>query len=246
MRSAEKNKWLKHRYLQNFAPLAPHIPETRPMSKNAFWNLIGKYGHVMIKPVWGSRGRGVIQISSIGNNKYRLHFENIRIIIQGKENTYRYIKGKIGSASYMVQRRISRPTINGCPFDMRVIVQRRKKSPLWIVTAKVIKVAGRGYIVSNNTRSKGELLKFEPGIRKSSINYLPHHTLESEINRIALLSTRRLSTLFAGHRIYGMDMGLDQKGHIWIIEANLFPSRSHFRKLQDKTMYHRITAFKKG
>jgi hypothetical protein len=245
MASASKNKWLKYRFLKNSKQLAPHIPETRPMSENALWNLIAKYGHVIIKPVWGSRGRGVMQISSIGDDIYALHYENIRIFIEGKENTYYYIKRKIGSTRYMVQRRVSRPTIDGRPFDMRVIVQRRKKSPLWTVTAKVIKVAGKGYIVSNNTRSQGMLLKFRPGIRKSSINHLSYQKLKSKIYRIALLSTKRLSTFFPGHRIYGFDIGPDENGHVWIIEANLFPSRSHFLKLKDKTMYHRITAFKK-
>jgi D-alanine-D-alanine ligase-like ATP-grasp enzyme len=41
-------------------------------------------------------------------------------------------------------------------------------------------------------------------------------------------------------------MGLDQNGHIWIIEANRSPMMSHFRKIKDKTMYHRIVEYKKG
>jgi hypothetical protein len=246
MPSATKNKWLKYRFLKKFKPIAPYVPETRPMSERDFWELMRKYKHVIIKPVWGSRGRGVIQISSLGDHRYELHFENIRTTIKGRKNTFRYIRRKIGSIRYMVQRRISRPTIKGRPFDMRVIVQRRKKSPVWTVTGKVIKVAGKGYIVSNNSRSNGTLLEFNSGIRKSSIKHLSHHKIESRINRIALLSTKRLNVFFPGHRMYGFDMGPDRKGHIWIIEANLFPSRSHFLKLKDKTMYHRITAFKKG
>jgi glutathione synthase/RimK-type ligase-like ATP-grasp enzyme len=243
--SATRNKWFKYEYLKKSEELAPYLPETRIMTKNAFWDLIAKYKHVIVKPVGGSRGEGVIQVSSLGNNKYVLHIENIRHTILGKENTYMYLKRKIGSRRYMVQRRISRPTINGRPFDLRVITQRRRYSNLWDVTAKVAKVAGKGYIVSNNTRSRGQLLPVLTAFQRSTIKHLSPQTLLSNIERIALLSTQRLAAHFIGHRIYGLDMGLDRKGSVWIIEANLYPSPSHFWKLKDKTMYHQIMAYKK-
>jgi glutathione synthase/RimK-type ligase-like ATP-grasp enzyme len=246
MKSATKNKWFKYWYLKKTRMLGRYVPETLMMSRNALWLLISKYRHVIVKPVRGSRGRGVIQVSSLGNHAYRLHYEKTRITLQGEERTYRYLARLIGSTAYMVQRRISRPTIKGCPFDMRVIVQRRRNSKVWKVTGKVTKVAGKGYIVSNSTRSKGGLLLVETALRKSSIQHLSKRRLQSNLNKIALQATRRLATYFKGHRMYGLDMGPDQNGHIWIIEANLFPARSHFRKLKDKTMYRRITSFKNG
>jgi hypothetical protein len=243
--SMTRNKWFKYWFLKKSEQLASYVPETRIMTKNDFWDLMAKYRHVIVKPIGGSRGQGVIQVSSIGNDQYALHFENIRFMIQGKENTYMYLKRKIGSIRYMVQRRISRPTINGRPFDLRVIIQRRRYSNLWIVTAKVAKVAGKGYIVSNNTRSRGALLPVLTAFQRSTIKHLSPEILLSNIERIALLSTQRLATYFKGHRIYGLDIGLDQKGSVWIIEANLYPSTSHFWKLKDKTMYHRIMAYKR-
>jgi hypothetical protein len=246
MKSAERNKWLKHRFLKDSKKLAPYVLKTRLMTKHTLWKLIKKYKDVIVKPVKGSRGRDVIQVSSIGNHNYELHFENKRIIIRGKEDTYRYLRRKIGYESYVVQRRISRATVNGRPFDLRVIVQRRRNSDLWKVTAKVAKVAGKGYIVSNIARSKGNLLPVKTAIRKSSIKHFSAKMLNSRINRVAVLTARRLGIFFKGHRIYGLDMGLDQRGHIWIIEANLYPLMSHFRKLGNKTMYRRIMKYKKG
>jgi hypothetical protein len=246
MKSATTNKWFKYRYLKKAKKLTRYVPETLILSQKALWQLISKYKHVIVKPIRGSRGRGVIQVSSLGNHEYALHYEKTKITLQGQESTYRYIKNITGSTSYMVQRRVTRPTINGRPFDMRVIIQRRKNSPVWKVTAKVVKVAGEGYIVSNNTRSDGDLLLPKKAFRKSSISHLSKRKLLYKIDKIALRSTRRLATYFKGHRIYGMDMGPDQRGHIWIIEANLFPARSHFLKLKDKTMYRRITKYKYG
>jgi glutathione synthase/RimK-type ligase-like ATP-grasp enzyme len=246
MGSATKNKWLKYLFLKNYAPLTPYVSETMKMSQDSFWTLLKKYHHVIVKPVWGSRGRGVIQVSDLGNDKYGIHYENKKRVKEGKEKTYRYIKEKIGSADYMVQQRINRPTIKERPFDMRVIVQRKKDSSRWVATGKVIKVAGKGYIVSNNSRSKGNLYKFRKGIKKSSISHLSVSTLESEIDRISILSAERLKAFFPGHRIYGLDIATDQQGHVFIIESNLFPSMSHFRKLKDRSMYRRITRYKRS
>jgi glutathione synthase/RimK-type ligase-like ATP-grasp enzyme len=242
---ASRNKWLKYGFLKKSGQLTPHLPESRIMTQNAFFDLIAKYTHVIVKPIKGSRGQGVIQVSSIGNDMYTLHIENIRHIIQGKENTYIYLKTIIGASKYMVQRRISRPTIDDNPFDLRVIVQRKRHSSLWKVTGRVAKVAGKGYIVSNISRSKGYLLPVRTAFQHSTIKHLSSQTLLSNIDRIAILSAERLAAHFPGHRIYGLDIGLDQNGSVWIIEANNFPILSHFKKLKDKTMYHRITAYKK-
>lgn len=246
MISATKDKWYKYLLLRRHASLRSYVPETKLLDRYNFSKLLSKYGHVIMKPVWGSRGQGIFQVSLAGRHKYIVHYENVRVIIRGRTNTYRYIRRRIGSASYMVQRRITRPTIHKRPFDMRVIIQRRINSSVWAVTGKVIKVAGRGYIVSNNTRSKGTLLSFKSGIRQSSVRHLSASALESHIDRISIRSAKRLSAFFPGHRIYGLDIGIDRKGRVGIIEANLYPAMSHFRKLKDKTMYYRITDYRNG
>jgi len=239
-----KNKYAKYKFMKKSASLAPYLPETRKMSRESLWSLLNRHRHVMVKPVWGSRGRGVIQVSDLGHDKYAIHYENMKKMKRGRKKTYRYIKRKIGSAAYMVQKRIARPTINKCPFDMRVIVQRKKRSSRWVVTGRVIKVAGKNYIVSNNTRSHGKLLRFKTGIRRSSISHLSVTKLKSRIDKVSLRSAKRLKALFPGHRIYGLDVATDRKGRVSIIEANLYPAMSHFLKLKDFKMYRRILSYK--
>ncbi|MCJ8012921.1 YheC/YheD family protein [Paenibacillus sp. KQZ6P-2] len=246
MGSVTRNKWYKYVFLKRYGPLARYLPKTRMMSLHSFRALLGKYGHVIVKPVWGSRGRGVIQVSKLGHHKYGIHYENRQKVKRGKKNTYRYLRKKIGSTPYMVQKRITRPTIDNRPFDMRVIVQRKRHSSHWVVTGKVIKVAGKGYIVSNNTRSKGQLHKFKSGIRKSSIRHLSVSDLESKIDKVSIRSAKRLGALFPHHRIYGMDIATNQKGRVAIIETNLYPAMSHFRKLNDRELYNRIMSYKRG
>ena len=248
---ATRNKWLKYKFMRT-KRLSPYLPKTRIMSKASFWNLLKKYRHVLIKPVKGSRGKGIIQVSSLGNDQFVIHFENRKTKVRGKEKTYQYLIKKIRSSKYrkpskyIVQRRISRPTVNGRPFDIRAIVQRRRHQKFWAVTGKIAKVAGKGYIVSNISRSNGMVMPLKKAIQKSSLKHFSVRKIESKLNKVTILTARRLETFFTGHRIYGLDLALDKKGHVWIIEANLFPILSHFRKMKDKTMYRRIMAYKKA
>jgi glutathione synthase/RimK-type ligase-like ATP-grasp enzyme len=227
--------------------LASHMPKTQLLTAKALRKMIDDYGQVILKPVVGSRGFGVIQVTLLVDKRYQIHHENKKKKIRGFKKTYDYIKGMIGSRRYMVQQRVQLAEIRNRPFDIRVIVQRRKKnSDSWRVTGKVAKLAGKGYIVTNNARSKGTVLMVETAIRKSSLEHLSEKKILSEIKRVALLSARRLTARYPNHRIYGLDIGLDKNGHIWIIEANRSPMLTHFRKIKDQRMYRRIMAYKKG
>jgi hypothetical protein len=123
-----RSKWTKYRFMSGSEGLRPHIPTTRLFTRKALWKSMKRYGDVILKPVYGSRGAGVFRLSSVGHDKYLLHWENIRTFVHGKKEVFDYLKGKIGSRSYIVQRRICLATVNDQPFDIRVIVQRRRTS----------------------------------------------------------------------------------------------------------------------
>lgn len=226
--------------------MAPHLPKTKLLTSKALRKMMKKYGQVILKPEIGSRGSGVILVSRLENKRYEIHIDKKKKTKRGFSRMYRYIKKLIGSGKYMVQQRVQLAEIRNRPFDIRVMVQRKKSSDSWKVTGKVAKVAGKGYIVTNNERSKGTLLTVESAIQKSSLKHLSEKSILSEIKRVALLSAQRLTDRYPDHRMFGMDMGVDPNGHIWIIEANRLPMTSHFRKLKDQTMYRRIMRYKKG
>lgn len=90
------------------------------------------------------------------------------------------------------------------------------------------------------------MLHAETAMKRASLDTDSHLTLLSNIEKVAVLSAERLSALYPKHRIYGLDVGLDTNGDIWIIETNHYPAMSHFRKLGDKAMYRRIRKYKRG
>jgi glutathione synthase/RimK-type ligase-like ATP-grasp enzyme len=242
----QKNKWIKYSFMNQSKYLSAHLPETKILTRDTLKSFIEKYGTVIVKPVGSRGGFGVILISSIGNEDYKIHIEKTKETIQGNDKIYEYLENIIKNRDYIVQRWIPLAKVKTRPFDMRIIVQRRSNSDLWRVTGTAAKVAGKGYFVTNNTRSNGTMLPVNVAIQRSTLKDLSSKTLIHKINRIALLSAKRLRRLFPRHRIYGLDIGLDEKGHIWIIEANLYPAMSHFKKLGDRRIYRRIMDYKRG
>ncbi|WP_245596735.1 YheC/YheD family protein [Shimazuella kribbensis] len=238
------NKLFKYSFMRKSNQLAPHLPETHKLTPISFENMIKKYGSVIVKPINSRGGFGVIQVTPWKNHYFQIHIETSKTLVYGLETAYRDIQKLIGTRKYIIQRRIPLPKINDRPFDMRIIVQRKKNSNVWAVTGRAAKVAGKGYFVTNNTRSKGKMLPVETAIQASTLRNFSSKALLSKIKHVALLSAKRLQSLFPHHRIYGLDIGFDQHGHVWIIEANLFPALSHFRKLGDMNMYRRIIVYR--
>jgi hypothetical protein len=239
------SKWLKYGFMKKSGRIAAHLPETKLFSRIAFLQMLDKYGQIIVKPVLGSRGARVKMITALGRDVYEFHLENHKTVIRGKDAIYEHVKRHVQESGrrHLVQRRIKLATVRRRPFDMRVVVQRRTASGRWRVTGKLAKIAGEGYIVTNITRSGGEVMRLTEAIRRSSLGGRPAGTLTREVKRVALLSAQRLGKLYRGHRIFGLDMGFDKRGKVWVIEANLRPMMSHFKKLGDPKMYRRIRSY---
>jgi len=241
-----RTKMKKYLCMTGSKEVAPHVPETRWMTRSNFWDLVAKYRQVILKPLGGSRGSGVIQVSEKGYGYYQVHRENKWITIQGQEETYRFLKREMGGRTYIVQHRIPLATVDNRPFDMRLIVQRKRKSRAWKVTGKAAKVAGEGYIVTNISRSNGTVLPVETAIERSSLEDFSPQMLISDIEKVAIQTAKRLARIYPHQRIYGMDIGLDDNGHVWVIEANRKPMLSHILMVEDERMYRRIQRYKRG
>lgn len=244
--SLRQNKYEKYNFLKRYRKLRSHLPDTSIMSNEKLVEYLEKYGDIVLKPMGGKRGSGVIRVTEVNWECYELHHEKDKANVVGHESLYEAVNRNIGKRLYIVQQRIPLVTVRGRPFDIRVIVQRKRKSRVWRVTGKVIKVAGKGYIVTNIERSKGTVLPFRTAILRSSVKGVSPGTLKSRINSVALKAASRLVKLFAKQRIFGFDIGITGDGRVWIIEANLSPMLSHFRKLKDRRMYRRILRYKKS
>lgn len=220
------------------------LPKTRSMTKSHFRKLICRYRKVIAKPSAGSGGVGVISVVSKGRRAYKLHHGTKKKTITGFKAAYKYIKRKTKGASYIVQRKIRLAKVNGRPFDARVMLQRKRGSSNWVLTGKLAKIAGAGYIITNTARSKGKVVPLSEAIGKSDVRGKSAGEIQSRIDDIGLKAVRQLHRYYR-IRTVGLDVGINPNGKVWIIEANFKPAKSLFLKLRDRSMYRRIVRYQK-
>lgn len=241
MTKLNTSKWTKYKLLLKSEKLSANLPETAWLSESTFWRMIDKYGEVIIKPTGSYGGNGVIRIRKKDESTYEIHDGAKKKSLTDKTQVSIYIKKKTGKNN-IVQQRIPLATVNGRPFDLRVMVQRRPHSP-WQVTGKLAKVAGKGFIVTNIRMSSGKVVSVEYAIKHSALHAMRTSDLLSKLDKIALRSAALLGPSYPWVRTMGIDMAFDTEGKVWIIEVNFAPMLELFLKLKDKSIFHRIKSF---
>ncbi|RKD25925.1 hypothetical protein BEP19_03075 [Ammoniphilus oxalaticus] len=236
-------KLTKHKFLMMSKDLVSSLPHTQKMTKESFCSLLNRYGRIVVKPSSGSGGVGVMQIISMGKRRYAVHYGKYQKTIQGLLPTYQFAQSK-AKGLYLAQQGIKLAKINGRPFDLRVMVQRKRNSE-WVVTGILAKVAGSGFFITNIVESKGKALPLRTAVQQASIRRASYDKINQQIHRLALQTVYRLQKYYR-IRTVGIDMGIDEQGKVWIIEANFSPDKTYFRRLKDKTMYRRIMSYYYG
>ncbi|KKI90542.1 hypothetical protein WQ54_21655 [Bacillus sp. SA1-12] len=244
MRRVSTGKWTKYKMMSKEPRLSSFLPDTQYLNRNSLTNMLDKYNQIMVKPCFGYQGKGIIQITKLNDVDFELYIDDRKIMIDGKEDIYDYLKENHfpqKSQSYIVQKRIPLARIKNNPFDIRVMVQRKKHSSKWVITGKLAKVAANNYVVTNVAK---DILSIEDAIESSAINNKQISDIIANIDQVSILIANQLAKYYRKKRVYGIDLGIDQVGKVWIIEANLTPAISMFKLLNDGS-YETIKNYKK-
>ncbi|MBS4199893.1 YheC/YheD family protein [Bacillus sp. FJAT-49732] len=236
------SKWNQKNTLSKVDTLVPLIPKTDLLTKVTFYDYIKKYNQVILKPTNGQEGKGIVKLTAIDDVTTEIHTGRKKIIKTSMEETYNYLQSHFFNKKYyLIQETLQLATINDCPFDVRVIVQKNHAS--WKVSGIVVKVASKEFFITNVAE---KVLTLDEAMSVSSISHLNTHFLESQMSDICISSARQLNKDNKNIKIIGFDIGLTNQGDIRIIEANFAPDLAMFYRLEDKTMYQNIYKSKKN
>ncbi|MEH7245805.1 YheC/YheD family protein [Neobacillus niacini] len=236
-----EGKWDWHQVLRGAKALFPYLPISYPFHEKVLQQYLEKYKCCIIKPNRSQWGRGLALISQFGDQTYVIHSKRKIYPFNHFNELLTEIHDRFTSKkSYLIQERILLPTIKGCPFDIRVMIQRKTVHSEWVVTGKITRIAATGFIVTNVAKALSTL---EDALEASILNPKNPDSLHWEIDQLCKLAAIQLEKVYPNARMWGMDIGIDQFGKPWFIEANLVPDISFFRVLSDKTMYNTIKEY---
>jgi len=212
------NKWAKTEALLGNSYLAAHIPPTRSYTADNLRHMLQMHGMVVIKPVLGSGGNGVIKVQKEGNGYSFTYYARKRHFA-----TFAGLFGALGGVkkkrAYLIQKGIRLATIAGRPIDYRV--KYEKTASGWVYRSMVGRLARQGLFVTNLCRG-GTMMTAAQGIRRSLSSRLVA-SKKREMRELTVAATQVLEAKFPGVNLLGYDYGIDKSGKIWIFEVNTKP-----------------------
>jgi len=229
-------KMKKHKEMIRNPILRPHLPETHWMTNSRTLRMLQTYSSVFIKPNHGSGGNGIIRVKRLGKG-YEVRCGSSRKIARPSSvlkaiRSYRKSKHR-----YLVQKGLRLEKYHGVIFDIRVYLQKPKHK--WEISGMAARVAAPHKFVTNYHKGGHA----EP-LQKVLISVFQNNQskVDACYRKIEKLSIVIAKTVNKWHSIHelGVDLAIDKKGRIWIIEANSRPGHMLFTQLTDQTMIRTI------
>lgn len=238
-RRPELGKWLLYKMFRNNAHCRPYLPPTKVLSKTTLREMLSLYSSVYVKPVAGSRGRGVMRVVA-RDDHYQLHVENqSEKTFASFSKLFHAISIQTAKKRYIVQRDARLAHINGRPFDVRVMLQKDEHGE-YQCTGICAKVAGPHSAVTNVARSRGYVLTLESALERAfGMSPSKQNELRKELVGLGFAAARHMES-YQPYAEIGLDVGIDQKGKLHFLEINTGPSHALFRHKETAAMYKTI------
>lgn len=222
------SKWETYCILSKKNTINNHIPNTALLTLKTFKLFIANYQSCFIKPEYGSNGRSVYKVEkkktnylvkSGGTKVHQKSFADVNKL-------YLYLKST-SHKNLLVQQPLELYKTNSSPMDMRVLVQKNAYNQ-WEVSAVNQRIASPNAVITN----------YSAGAR--DIFYPPYQDLTNmglswkELESFALTVTKSLDKYFDKLGELGLDICLDNKSKLWMLEANTRPSSKAYRNVSEK------------
>lgn len=221
------DKWEVHQWLTGDKRTRQHVPQTSMYTKpRSCVQFIRTHPVTFLKPVHGSLGLGIIRL--IQQNNGSVVYEIKRRDAKGQftavsvDAAVEGLKRRLSTRPYLMQQGLSLARYQDRPFDVRIVLQRDGTGE-WKRTKMFARVAGSGEFTSNLS-SGGEAMSV-PNVLKTLYKREPDRKrVQRTMHKVAGLVPIVMEEQSGKHiGELGVDIGLDDKGQVWIIEVNSKP-----------------------
>jgi glutathione synthase/RimK-type ligase-like ATP-grasp enzyme len=220
------SKWEIHELLSFQSPFTSHIPETTKYSLNNLNHMISRHPILFLKPIHGSQGRNIVRISTL-NTEFQLDISGRTegpFQFNSLTRLLTFVDKQIANRSYIIQQGIPLLTYENRSLDFRVLCHSNPQES-WQVTSTVARVTAQQQFVSNLSHG-GEIINpvtalasyFDKDISLQLLTKLKKFAVE-----LAIFLQEKIDGHFAE---FGIDIGLDKQGKLWLIEINSKPSKN--------------------
>ncbi|WP_146035931.1 YheC/YheD family protein [Salipaludibacillus keqinensis] len=222
--------------------LLPYLPVTKMWHKYHLRRMLLKYKSVVIKPNNGKQGDSIYFVKDAASG-YEITIDNNNYSFRTIQGVQNFLECQFGEREFIIQQEIELSEIDDRRFDFRVIVQRKSVNKPWTITGILARKGEIGYKITNRRRH-GTAIPFEEALKHSDIAHGIKENMEKEIKDLALEASKTLGRSFPDQKIFGVDIGVQKQGKMFIFELNRWPLLGGFKSLEDKSQYNKIMAYK--
>ena len=218
------DKWRMHQELSRNPALARLLPHTERYSGQAqLERFLRSYPAAFLKPIGGSLGLGIACVRRTASG-YTLAY-------QTKDRTVLYPVASLGRLAalvsravrhrpYIIQQGLPLATWRGRPFDVRILMQRGSRGQ-WALTKLYTRIAAPGSFTANLSRG-GQGARAAPLLRR--VFGARAGALLRQLYETGMQCAREIERTLTGTvGELGIDLGIDRRGRIWLIEVNSKP-----------------------
>lgn len=211
-----------------------YLPATDPYSPKRLVQYIDRFQQVILKPVKGQLGnkiylidkhKGIIHLH-YGTKSPIAHFYSSKDLLAKLESMI--------SQGFLVQQYIPLASVDGRVFDLRFLVQKDRMG-LWGVSAMLSRLALRYSYITNLSWA---ILPVEDTLKQAfselDLDFLPM------LKGLAIKAAQTVEASLGSLGELSVDLGLDSKGGIWIIELNAKPMKNTFLGLGNSKIMEEI------
>ena len=205
-----------------------HIPKTVWYNYPNLLKMLAYNKGIYIKPDTGRQGNGVMRVRKTEGlycvvSEYNFSEKMFLYDLPSK------LTAIMDKRKYIIQEEIDLATHKGCPFDIRMVMQRPFAT--WELTLTSAKVAlNKDAVVTNVSKGAQDYPLID--ILKQYDQMQDPMAILRELVNVA----HQISNIFGNKfhlRTIGLDMAIDKKGKIWFIEANTQPQNARCKLVND-------------
>lgn len=225
------NKWTIQKHLMAAKPLSPYLLPTEMAShEKVILSMAKQHQSVMLKPLNGSGGKGIFRINRLPNG-YQLGEHEDTLSLYSEQQIREMLHHLIENRKYIVQKWVDIRDRQGSVYDIRVLVQKNHVGQ-WQLTGMGIR-QGESKKITSNLTGGGQAFQVYPFL-KEQFGEASAKKLIHQMERIALFIPRHLEKGYKKRLAeLGLDLAVDRDQHIWIIEVNIKPGKTLWRKISD-------------
>ncbi|MCA1030855.1 YheC/YheD family protein [Bacillus timonensis] len=231
------NKWEIYEALLKDKEITPYLPDTSLVSsKEEVLSLLINMKKILLKPINGSRGNGIVACY--------LRAKSIETLVHGskgvnkqqfttKKDFYSWLTSLL-SRNYLIQPLLPLVDHEKRPFDIRILLQKKEHGN-WFEQGRGIR-KGSTDTVTSNISNGGEIIPYNQWI-----DSLPSHqktliaeSLSTIIEKLPSTLEKNFPPLFE----LGIDIGIEADGSVWILDINSKPGHKVILETSKDRAHH--------